>query len=147
MGDFHARRSTVCKGNCTDFHARFIGRGSSGLGDPGALHHGRAAQAPGQDAAYNSYHCWAHWYDGEHWHPVDISEADKVVDKDPAKAEWFFGNLGENRVALTFGRDITLAPAQTGPKLNYFVFPYAEADGEPVAMNKNDNWVFTWSDL
>ncbi len=141
-GDFE-RAVTVCKGNCTDFHARFIGIG-------------RAAKIPVRftmgipmkagKTSYNSYHCWAHWHDGSNWRPVDISEADKVADKDPAKAEWFFGHLGESRVALTFGRDITLAPPQKGEKLNYFVFPYAEADGKPVKMGKSD-WEFRWSDL
>jgi len=141
QGDFeHA--VTVCMGNCTDFHARFIGVA-------------RAARIPvrftmgiplkaGQNS-YNSYHCWAHWHDGARWRPVDISEADKVADRDPAKADWYFGHLGHDRIALTFGRDITLSPAQKGEKLNYFVFPYAEADGKPMKLDKS-MWRFTWKD-
>ena len=95
--------------------------------------------------SYNSYHCWAHWYDGRHWRPVDISEADKVVTKDPAKAAWFFGHLDQNRLSLTFGRDITLEPAQQGGELNYFVFPYAEADGNKMKLDKS-MWLFSWED-
>jgi transglutaminase-like putative cysteine protease len=142
QGDFeHA--VTVCKGNCTDFHARFIGIGRAS-NIPVRFTMGIPLKA-GKNA-YNSYHCWAHWYDGKYWRPVDISEADKVADKDPARAGWYFGNLGHDRIALTFGRDITLSPPQRGEKLNYFVFPYAEADGEPMKLAET-MWLFTWKDL
>ena len=33
---------------------------------------------------------------------------------------------------MTTGRDLTLAPAQKGPPLNYFVFPYVEMDDKPL---------------
>ena len=35
-------------------------------------------------------------------------------------------------MAFTTGRDLELVPAQKGKPLNFFVYPYAEADGEPV---------------
>jgi len=134
--------TTVCMGNCTDFHARFIGVS-------------RAAEIPSRftmgiplkpgPGTYNSYHCWAHWYDGKHWRPVDISEADKIVADDPAGAALFFGNLGRDRLALSIGRDLTLSPPQAGAPLSYFVFPHAEVDGKPVALGKKD-WVFGWAD-
>lgn len=134
--------TTVCMGNCTDFHARFIGTGRAAkipcrftMGIP---------MKPG-DGTYNSYHCWAHWYDGRRWRPVDISEADKIVATDPEGAQRFFGTLGYDRLALSFGRDITLNPPQKGAPLSYFVFPYAEADGKKVEMGKKD-WTFTWTD-
>lgn len=141
-GDF-GRAVTVCKGNCTDFHARFTGIG-------------RASKIPvrftmgipliaGQNS-HNSYHCWAHWHDGESWQPVDISEADKVMAKDPEQAAWFFGHLGTDRIGLTCGRDIVLSPPQAGELLNYFVFPYAEVDGKALAMDKS-MWLFSWRDL
>lgn len=140
-GDFdHA--VTVCKGNCSDFHARFIGIGRA-AGIPVRFTMGVPLKSG--KTSYNSYHCWAHWYDGRHWRPVDISEADKVVTSDPAKAAWFFGHLDQNRISLTFGRDITLEPAQQGGKLNYFVFPYAEADGNKMKLNKS-MWLFSWED-
>ena len=30
------------------------------------------------------------------------------------------------------GRDLVLAPPQAGEPLNYFMYPYAEADGTPL---------------
>ena len=35
-----------------------------------------------------------------------------------------------NRVQFTQGRDLKLAPAQEGPPLNYFVYPYVEIRGK-----------------
>lgn len=132
IGDFN-RAVTVCKGNCTDFHARFMGVGRAAgipvrftmgipLGDGGA-------------GTSSGYHCWAHFHDSGRWVPVDISEADKVEETEPSKAAWFFGHLDEDRIALTRGRDVVLAPEQKGGPLNYLVYPYAEADGEALDLD------------
>jgi len=43
--------------------------------------------------------------------------------------DYYFGNLTENRVAFSVGRDIELVPRQNGKPLNYFVYPYVEVDG------------------
>ena len=59
--------------------------------------------------------------------PVDASEAAK----DPKRREYFFGAHDENRVEFTRGRDLALAPAQSGAPLNFFIYPYAEVDGKP----------------
>jgi transglutaminase-like putative cysteine protease len=87
------------------------------------------------------YHCWAHFHDGKRWVPVDISEAQKVVTKDPAKANWFFGHLDPDRVALTVGRDVDYAPRQKGETPLFIVYPYAEVDGNAVAPESRS---FTW---
>ena len=143
-GDF-LRSLTVCKGNCTDFHARFMGVGRA-AGIPVRFTMGIPLKA-GKNS-YNSYHCWAHWYDetSKTWKPVDISEADKVVAKDPVKAAWFFGNLDPDRITLTYGRDVALEPKQEAQPLNYVVFPHAEADGKAMKLDKS-MWTFTWKDL
>ena len=39
----------------------------------------------------------------------------RSTSKDPAKAQWFFGHLDPDRIALTVGRDINLAPEAEGP--------------------------------
>ena len=136
--------TTVCKGNCTDFHSRFIGVGRA-AGIPVRFTMGIPLK-PKPEGTYNSYHCWAHYYDGSNWHPVDISEADKVAISNPKKAQWFFGNLDADRVSLSFGRDIDLSPPAKQGKRNYFVFPYAEADGKSIEMGKKD-WLFTYKNL
>lgn len=64
--------------------------------------------------------------------PVDISEADKH----PELKEYYFGNLTENRIALSKGRDIVLVPKQAGAPLNYFIYPYVEVDGSAWPTDK-----------
>jgi hypothetical protein len=39
------------------------------------------------------------------------------------------------------GRDITLSPAQAGPPLNYFIYPYVEVDGKEYS-NVSINFSF-----
>lgn len=112
-------------GNCTDFHSLFISLArASGIpakfvmGIP--LPEKEADEIPG-------YHCWAEFYDEQlGWVPVDISEAWK----DKAKYEYFFGTLSQNRLEFTQGRDIILEPSPQGEPLNYFIYPYIEADGK-----------------
>lgn len=143
LGDFD-RSVAVCKGNCTDFHARFIGVGRASR-IPVRFTMGIPMKAT-REGTYNSYHCWAHYRDGNFWKPVDISEADKAIAKGTGTADDFFGSLDPHRLSLSVGRDITLEPAQAGEPLQYFVFPYAEAGGEAMPLGKKD-WVFTWKEL
>jgi transglutaminase-like putative cysteine protease len=115
-------------GNCTDFHALFIGLcRSSGI--PARFSIGFPLPDKRGEADIAGYHCWAEFYlRGHGWVPVDASEAWKH----PEKREYFFGNHDENRVQFSTGRDIVLRPNQAGQPLNYFVYPYAEVDGKPV---------------
>jgi transglutaminase-like putative cysteine protease len=116
-------------GNCSDFHSLFtsMARASN---IPARFHYGFSLKPDGTTAA----HCWAEFKDPEKgWFPVDISEARKVVEKEPAKANYYFGTLSENRVRLSTGRDIVLDPKQAGEPLNFFYAPYVEIDGKSVA--------------
>ena len=126
----------VGKGNCTDYHALFnslcraegIASGFEiGLYLP---------YEKGKQETLGGYHCWAFFrVPGKTWVPVDCSEADRFADR----KDYFFGNHTANRVTLSTGRDITLEPKQEGEPLNYFLAPYAEADGKAVKTDK------TWS--
>lgn len=117
----------IKRGNCSDFHAVFIGfcravdipaRFEIGFPLPDTRGRGEIA----------GYHCWSQFYlDGKGWIPVDCSEASK----NPSKTEYFFGAHDENRVLFTKGRDIQLEPRQKGKPLNFFIYPYAEVDGQP----------------
>jgi hypothetical protein len=60
---------------------------------------------------------------------VDISEANKA--KDEKTTEYYFGNLTEDRVAFSTGRDIELTPKQAGKPLNFLIYPYVEVDDKP----------------
>jgi len=119
-------------GNCTDFHSLFIALARSekiparfeiGFGLPEKRGTGDVA----------GYHCWAKFKpEGKGWVPVDISEANK----NPKMKDYYFGNLTEDRVTFSTGRDIVLAPKQDGAPLNFFVYPYVEVGGKPYAADK-----------
>ena len=125
----------ACKngyGNCTDFHSLFISLARSQkipakfeIGFPLPPKRG-AGEIPG-------YHCWAKFkVEDKGWVAVDISEANK----DPSKKDYYFGNLTEDRVTFSTGRDLELVPKQDGPPLNYFIYPYVEVDGKPYDADK-----------
>lgn len=117
------------RGNCTDFHAIFIGYARA-VGIPARFSIGFPLPADRGAGQVSGYHCWAEFYaKGVGWVPVDASEAAK----DPSKREYFFGAHDENRVEFTRGRDLTLEPRQSGDPLNYFIYPYAEVDGKAHA--------------
>ena len=120
------------RGNCTDFHAIVIGY-CRALGIPARFSIGLPLPAERGHGEIKGYHCWAEFFTLETgWVPVDASEAAK----NPDKRAYFFGTHDENRVEFTRGRDLTLTPKQAGPPLNYFVYPYAEADGKVLEVGR-----------
>jgi transglutaminase-like putative cysteine protease len=128
-------------GNCTDFHSVFIGLARARR-TPARFHMGFPLPPERGEGRVRGYHCWASfWAPGTGWVPVDISEADKH----PELARYYFGNLTENRIALTQGRDIRL-PGQVSPEpLNFAVYPYLEVDG--AASADGLTWSFTYRDV
>jgi transglutaminase-like putative cysteine protease len=115
------------RGNCTDFHALFIGLNRA-VGIPAKFEIGFPIPPDRGTGEISGYHCWAEFYlKGRGWIPVDASEAWKH----PEKRSYFFGANDENRVRFSVGRDIVLNPKQAGEPLNYFIYPYVEVDGKP----------------
>ena len=115
------------RGNCTDFHALFTGLARA-AGIPAKFAIGLPIPAERGAGQVAGYHCWAEfWLDDYGWVPVDTSEARKH----PERRDYYFGAHDADRVELTEGRDLVLRPAQQGPPLNFFVYPYAEVDGKP----------------
>jgi transglutaminase-like putative cysteine protease len=119
-------------GNCSDFHSLFISLARSHK-IPAKFEMGFPLPQKRGQGEIGGYHCWA-WFlpDGKGWVPVDISEANK----DPRMKEYYFGNLTEDRLVFTTGRDLTLVPKQDGPPLNFFIYPYVEVDGKPYPADK-----------
>jgi len=113
-------------GNCTDFHSVFISMVRSQK-IPARFQIGFPLPADKTSAEIPGYHCWAEFYiDSIGWVPVDISEAWKHQEN----RDYFFGAHDVNRFQFTQGRDLKLTPAQDGPPLNYFVYPYVEVAGK-----------------
>ncbi len=131
---------TSKRGNCTDFHSLFIGMmRSSGI--PARFEIGFPLPEGKTEGDIPGYHCWAEFYlTGVGWVPVDASEAWK----NPAKHDYFFGAHDVNRVFFTYGRDIHLSSDQKGDPLNYFIYPYAEMNGQPL---KNLQTHFSFRDV
>jgi transglutaminase-like putative cysteine protease len=122
----------VKKGNCTDFHSAFMALARA-QGIPVRFFIGFPV-APEKAGTVPGYHCWAEFWTGSEWVPVDASDAAKL--RDPYKKAYLFGNLDPNRFEITTGRDLTLAPAQKDGPLNFFIYPYVEVDGKAYAETK-----------
>jgi transglutaminase-like putative cysteine protease len=119
-------------GNCTDFHSLFISLARSSR-IPAKFEIGFGLPAKRGKGDVPGYHCWAKFRpDDRGWVGVDISEANK----NPKMKEYYFGNLTEDRVAFSQGRDLTLVPRQAGKPVNFLVYPYAEVDGKPWPQEK-----------
>lgn len=119
-------------GNCTDFHSLFISLARTKK-MPAKFEIGFSLPEKRGKGEIPGYHCWA-WFkpNGHGWLPVDISAAQLQ----PDKAAYFFGNLTENRVLFSTGRDLELAPRQKGPPVNFFIYPYVEVNGQPYPLEK-----------
>ncbi len=129
-------------GNCTDFHSLFISWARA-KGLPTRFEIGFPLPPERGEGTIGGYHCWAFFHSDETgWVPVDISEADKH----PEMKDYYFGNLTEDRVTFTTGRDIELVPRQDGEPLNFFVYPYVEVDGNPWPK-ENIKLSFAYADV
>jgi len=119
-------------GNCTDFHSLFISM-ARGNRIPSKFEMGFSIPSERGSGPIGGYHCWA-WFmpQGKGWIPIDISEANRF----PKMKDYYFGNLTEDRVQFTTGRDIDLEPRQQGPALNFFIYPYVEVNGRPYPQDK-----------
>jgi len=131
----------VGKGNCTDFHALFNSLcRAQGIASGFEIGLYLPYDRPKQEEKLGGYHCWAFFrVPGKTWVPVDCSEASRFGER----REYFFGGHTSNRVTFSTGRDLVLEPRQDGEPLNYFLNPYAEADGKPVKTDK----VWSFKDL
>ena len=61
----------------------------------------------------------------------ECAAASMIFSENPERSR-FVGD----RVAFTMGRDLALKPPQRDALPNYFIYPYAELDGAPLAQDK-----------
>jgi transglutaminase-like putative cysteine protease len=119
-------------GNCSDFHSLFISLARAQK-IPAKFEIGFPLPEKRGTGEIAGYHCWAKFRpEGKGWIPVDISEANK----NPKLKDYYFGNLTEDRVAFSSGRDLDLVPKQDGDPLNFFIYPYVEVDGKEYPQEK-----------
>ncbi len=119
-------------GNCTDFHSLFISLARA-TNIPAKFEIGFLLPEQRGSGTIAGYHCWAKFKpEGHGWMPVDISEANQH----PEQRTYNFGNLTENRVTFSVGRDLILEPKQAGPPVNFFVYPYVEVNGKVIEKER-----------
>ena len=136
-------------GKCTDINSVFVGL-CRASGIPAREVFGVRMNA--EDITKNQ-HCWCEFYvSGTGWVPADPADVLKAVlkggwTKDQAetveKADYYWGGWDCERVELSEGRDLTLAPAQADGKLNNFGYPYAEVDGAALDYYDPTTFVYT----
>jgi transglutaminase-like putative cysteine protease len=144
---------TFRTGNCTDFESLWASLARA-KGIPTQIVYGSFLKpdlrAQDQD---QSYHCWAEFYaPGIGWvhhdvavadlyhgdYPVNtdndrlvrLTTADGTFGNDPARVDYYFGNLDERRVVWSRNRDLTMSPKQDGEPVNALPKAYLEIDGK-----------------
>jgi transglutaminase-like putative cysteine protease len=140
-------------GNCTDFESLWTSLARA-KGIPARIVYGSFFK-PDLDAkdVDQSYHCWAEFYvPGLGWVSHDVAVADLYVGDfqtnadnellvrrttgdgtygaDPARVDYYFGNLDERRMTWSVGRDLILSPRQDGEPVNALAKAYVEIDGQ-----------------
>lgn len=138
-------------GKCTDINSVFIGL-CRAAGIPAREMFGVRMN---DDDITKNQHCWSQFYlPGTGWVNADPADVLKAAlknnwDKDSKETkdlqEYFWGSMDEQRVELSRGRDLVLAPAQSGEPLNNFGYPYAEVDDKPIDYYEASNFVYTIS--
>jgi transglutaminase-like putative cysteine protease len=153
---------TLRTGNCTDFESLWTSLARA-KGIPTQIVYGSFLKPELRDRDEDqSYHCWAMFYaPGLGWVPHDVAVADlykadipitpanaKLVrlttsdgtfGADPAKVNYYFGNLDERRVVWSRNRDLTLDPKQDGEPVNALPKAYVEVDGK--VLPETTGWV------
>jgi len=114
-------------GKCGDIHSVFTALGRAS-GVPSREVWGIRIPSGKAGDMTKAQHCWAEWYSpGYGWVVVDPADVRKAILEKRISLE-----QDENRIAVGTGRDLVLNPPQAGEPLNYFMYPYAEADGRPL---------------
>lgn len=157
-------------GNCTDFHSLYAAL-SRASNIPTRILFGSLLkkELDGQDVD-QSYHCWIEFLAPNiGWVPLDVAVADiyaggfqinsdndeKVrrttpdgyTGPDPAKVNYYFGNLEERRVLWSVGRDLKLDPAPKAGAVQAMPKAYVEVDGQPLAEKTGWTRKFTYKEL
>ncbi len=127
------------RGKCVDFSSVFVALARS-AGIPAREILGTRIYKDGDITG--AYHCRAEFYLPNYgWVPVDPSDVAKLMLNEDLELndtkviearEYYFGAQTETYIDLSTGRDVVLNPEQDADPLNYFMYPYAEVDGEPL---------------
>ncbi len=138
-------------GKCTDISSVFIALARASGVPAREVFSVRLGKKPQQDVT-TWQHCWAEFFlPGYGWVSVDPADVRKMMlvkkldlkdDKTKYYRDYFWGNIDPYRVVIAHGRDVVLNPAQQGPPLNTFGYPYAEVGGQPIDFYDPSTFVY-----
>lgn len=138
-------------GKCTDISSVFIALARAAGVPAREVFSVRLGKKPQQDVT-TWQHCWAEFFlPGYGWVSVDPADVRKMIlvekldlkdDKTKFYHDYFWGNIDPYRVVIAHGRDVVLNPAQQGPPLNTFGYPYAEIGGRPIDIYDPSKFVY-----
>lgn len=126
-------------GKCGDIHSVYVALAKS-VGIPSREIFGIRIPKGIDGDMTKAQHCWAEFYlPGYGWVTIDPSDVRKIMlekklnlGEEKEFREYYFGAVDENRISYGIGRDLILNPPQKDGKLNYFMYPYAEAEGKAL---------------
>ncbi len=137
------RLITIRGGKCADISSVFVALARS-AGVPAREIFSIRMPAGKTGDMTESQHCWAEFHcPGYGWVPVDPADVRKAMlqkktgnlNDVEGLVKYFFGAVDDNRIVYYTGRDVLLNPRQRGGRLDYFMYPYAEADGKPLSVD------------
>ncbi len=126
-------------GKCADISSVFVALARA-AGVPAREVFGLRLGRQGETDITDGHHCWAEFYlPGRGWVPVDPADVqkamlDKNIGPDAAKPyrDYYFGAVDAFRIVLQRGGRGLAFSEGNAQRLNYFMYPYAEADGRPL---------------
>jgi transglutaminase-like putative cysteine protease len=126
-------------GKCGDIHSVYVALARS-VGVPSREIFGIRIPNGKEGDMTKAQHCWAEFYlPGYGWVPIDAADVRKIMlekklnlGEEKKYREYYFGAVDDSRISYGIGRDLILNPPQRDGKLNYFMYPYAEADGKAL---------------
>jgi transglutaminase-like putative cysteine protease len=139
-------------GKCADISAVFVAVARA-AGIPAREVFGLRLGQPGQSDISDGHHCWAEFYlPGTGWVPVDPADVRKQMsarslDLTAARPlrDYYFGSVDQFRIQLQKGgRGLRFAEGNAQP-VNYFMYPYCEADGRPLDYCRPREFKYTVS--
>ncbi len=125
-------------GKCADLSSVFVSIARA-AGVPARDVFGLRLAHPKADDITSAFHCWAQFYlPGTGWVTADPADVRKMMLVHHLKQagkwrEFFWGGDDLFRVALEkHARCVTFVPRQKGKPLGYFMYPFAQVDGQTL---------------
>jgi transglutaminase-like putative cysteine protease len=137
-------------GKCADISSVYVALARA-AGVPAREVFGLRLGRPGQADITDGHHCWAEFYlPGTGWVPVDPADVrkamlEKKIGFGAAKPyrDYYFGSVDEYRIVLQRGGRGLSFPEGNAEKVNYFMYPYAEAGGKPLDYCRPSSFRYT----